>query len=61
MNRREIFILSITIFLTVIAWGVSDILHAQSQEHAKLNLSVPTTKEYNIDESIFTILNSRTE
>lgn len=61
MNRKELFILSVTIFLTVIAWVVSDILHARAQEQSKLDISVPSTKEYKIDEKIFTILGSRVE
>lgn len=62
MNRKELFILSVTIFLTVLAWVASDILHARAQEHAKLNMSsVPSTKEYHLDENIFTILKARVE
>lgn len=61
MNRKELFILSVTIFLTVLAWVVSDILHAQASEHNKLDVSVPSAKEYHIDENIFTILGSRAE
>lgn len=61
MNRKELFILSVTIFLTVVIWVVSDILHARAQEHAKLNMSVPSTKEYHLDENIFTILKARVE
>jgi hypothetical protein len=61
MKRKEVFILALTIFLTVIAWVVSDIVHARDIEHAKLDISVPTEKAYNIDESIFTILEPRTE
>lgn len=61
MNRKELFILSITIFLTVITWVVSDIIHARAQQHSKLDMSVPSTKEYHIDENVFTILKARVE
>lgn len=61
MKRKEAFILALTIFLTVIAWVVSDIIHARDKEHAKLDITVPSEKAYNIDESIFTILESRSE
>ncbi len=59
MNRKELFVLSLTIFLTVVIWVVSDIVHARAREHAKLDMSVPSTKEYHIDKNIFTILQNR--
>ncbi len=61
MNRKELFILSVTIFLTIVAWVVSDIIHAQARQHAKVDMTIPSTKEYHIDQNIFTILETRTE
>lgn len=61
MKRKELFIIALTVFLTVIAWVVSDIIHARDQEHTKLDIKVPSEKAYNIDENIFRILESRIE
>ena len=61
MNRKELFIVAVTIFLTVIAWVVSDIFHAQAKERSKFETTVPSAQQYNVDENIFTILESRTE
>jgi predicted negative regulator of RcsB-dependent stress response len=37
MNRREIFLISITIFLTVLAWVVYDILQVNYKEFNSQN------------------------
>ncbi len=59
MNRRELFILSITIFLTVAAWVTADILHSKAQEHLKNTVQLPSAKKYDLDENVFTLLELR--
>ncbi len=61
MNRKEFLIISVTIFLTVIAWVTADIIHSQVEEHLKNQVSLPTVQKYNINEQVFSILKSRTK
>lgn len=61
MNRKELFIISLTVFFTVIAWVVSDIFHAQARERSKFDTTVPSTEQSSIDQNVFTILESRVE
>ena len=61
MNRKETLVISITIFLTVIAWVTADVLHAKAQEQIKNKVVLPSIKKYNIDQNVFTILQAHTE
>lgn len=53
MNRKEIFILSVGIFLTVFAWLLADIYHASTTEKVKVKVEIPTLNKYQIDKNIF--------
>lgn len=61
MNRKELFLLTIGIFLTAIAWLVADIFHASTVEKIKAKVSLPVVNQYDIDPEIFKILQSRSE
>jgi hypothetical protein len=59
MNRKEFFFISLCIFLTVVAWLVSDIIHATAQEHRKSYPAIPTVKELQINEGVLDQLNAK--
>ncbi len=61
MNKKEVFVLSISVFLTVIAWLIADIIHASTREKAETEISAPVTENYTIDQKIIQILESKTE
>lgn len=56
MKKKEFFILSVTIFLTVIAWLIADVIHAGAEEKLKDKIIIPVTKTYVIDEKLLEIL-----
>ncbi len=59
MNKKELFILSITVFLTVIAWTVADILHTATRELDTEVKSLQKIRSYQLDKSIFDIIESK--
>lgn len=61
MNRKELFLLTIGFFLTVIAWLVADIYHVSTQEKIKAKISIPKIGKYDINEKILTILKEKTD
>lgn len=61
MNRKELLLLSIGVFLTVVAWLVADIHHAATEEKIKIKTAIPTLKRYEIKEDVLTILRDKSE
>lgn len=61
MNRKELFLLTIGIFLTAIAWLVADIYHASTAEKVKVKVNLPVVHQYDIDPEIFKILQNRSQ
>ncbi len=61
MNRKELLLLSIGVFLTVVAWLVADIHHAATEEKIKIKTAIPTLKKYEIKEDVLTILKDKSE
>jgi hypothetical protein len=61
MKKKEILVLSISVFLTVIAWLVADIIHASTKERVETEIALPNIKNYVLDESIIQILESKQE
>jgi hypothetical protein len=60
MRQKEFLIISITIFLTIIAWLMADIYHISTTEKVKL-ISPKVLKpiNVNIDTEIFKVLEER--
>lgn len=61
MTKKEVLVISISIFLTVIAWLVADIIHASTREKAQAEINLPTFKNYAIDQKILEILERKVE
>ena len=60
MKQKEFLIISITVFLTVIAWIVADIYHITSTEKVKLRDSaIAEPIHSSIDNRIFDILSEK--
>ncbi len=59
MNNKDTFILSLTIFLTVIAWTVADIIHTTTRELDVEVKSLQQIRSYQLDKSIFDIIESK--
>lgn len=61
MNKRELLIISICIFLTVIAWLVADIYNATTQDKIKTRVELPSLQKYNISKDLLNKLQQKTE
>lgn len=61
MNRKEIFLLTIGIFLTVIAWLIADIYHVSTREKVKAKVNITLINKYDIDDKILKILEDKRE
>lgn len=60
MNKKEIFLLSLTIFCTIIAWIIADIYHIKKTQQVKLkNRDLPKKIDFFLDENIFKILKEK--
>ena len=53
MNKKEIFILSVGIFLTVFAWLIADIYHAATFDKIKVKVEIPTLNNYKLNKDVF--------
>jgi len=58
MNKKEFFLISLTVFLIVIAWLVADIYHVSQQEKIK-SPQLPVIKNYNLDSMILDQLSKK--
>lgn len=61
MNKKEILLLSIGVFLTVVAWLIADIYHASTEDKIKLTISLPQINQYKINKNILETLKNKTE
>ncbi len=60
MNRKEFLIISFTIFLTVLAWVLSDIYHAARMRELLKSLPSASSFEMKFDEKVFDSLKAKT-
>ncbi|OGU53372.1 MAG: hypothetical protein A2006_04040 [Ignavibacteria bacterium GWC2_35_8] len=61
MNRKEVLLLSIGVFLTVVCWLIADIYHASTEDKIKTKISLPQVYRYNISKELLDNLKNRAE
>lgn len=61
MNRKEILLLSIGVFLTVIAWLIADIYHTSNEDKIKSQITLPQVYQYKINKDILNTLKNKIE
>ena len=61
MNRKEVLLLSIGVFLTVICWLIADIYHASTEDKIKARVSLPQVYQYKINTDLLEALKNKTE
>ncbi len=61
MNKKEMLILSIGIFLTAIAYMINLIYHIQNEKFINREIPPPGVPKITIDTSIFPVLKERSE
>ena len=60
MNKREILIISICIFLTVVAWLVADIIHTSSTQQLDADIQqVPQVEPIRLKTEVFQLLEQK--
>lgn len=59
MNKKEVLFIVIGIFLTVVAWLISDLYHASTEEKIKNKITLPQIENYQIKKDILEILESK--
>ncbi|MBI1862697.1 hypothetical protein HYS00_01110 [Candidatus Microgenomates bacterium] len=59
MNRRELLIISVGIFMTIIAWVVADVYHAQSQDTIDTTIAVPPIKSISVNKDLIQSIRMR--
>ena len=61
MNRKEVLLLSVGVFLTVVAWLIADIYHASTEDKIKSRISLPQVYQYKISKELLETLKNKTE
>lgn len=61
MKGKEIFILSLGVFLTIVAWMMLDIYHIQTKINEQINIKPAQVPDYQMDETIIDILREKVE
>lgn len=61
MNKKEVLLLSIGVFLTVIAWLIADVYHAATEEKIKSKVEIPNISSYVIDVDVLNTLDKKQE
>jgi hypothetical protein len=61
MNKKDIFLISIGIFLTVIFWLIADLYHASTQERIKDSISAPVIVNHDINKQVLKIIEEKQE
>ncbi len=59
MNKKELFLISIGLFFTVVAWLIADIYHAASTEKIKNKVVGPVFKKYEISTKVLKTLKEK--
>jgi hypothetical protein len=61
MNRKELFLLSLGVFLTVVAWLIADIYHTSTEDKIKTKIKLPQTYQYRISKELMEQLKNKIE
>jgi hypothetical protein len=61
MNKKEILLLSIGVFLTVVAWLIADVYHASTEDKIESKISLPQINQYKINKNLLETLKDKTE
>jgi hypothetical protein len=61
MNQRELLILSIGVFFTIVAWMLIDIYHLNANRGTEKEIRAVGTIKFSVSDEVFKILNDRKE
>jgi len=61
MNKKEILLLSVGVFLTIVTWLIADIYRTSTEDKIKSKISLPQIYQYKINKDLLETLKNRTE
>lgn len=61
MKRKELLILAVAVFMTIVAWVTIEVYKVQNSQIIEEEIQLPEVKRYNIDTAIIEKLKNRTE
>jgi len=61
MKSRELFIISLGVFLTIVAWMLLDVYHIQSKINEQIHIKPAEVPNYVMDKGIIDILKQKQE
>ncbi len=59
MNRKEFLLISIGVFLTVVAWLIADVYHVSAGEYGKSGLNLPLVSQTAINKEVIDLLKQK--
>lgn len=59
MNHRELVVLVVGVFLTIIAWMIIDIYHLKNKQYADRTIKGVEAMQFKIDEKILNVLKDK--
>jgi hypothetical protein len=61
MKSRELFIISLGVFLTIVAWMMIDVYHIQAKIYDQINIKPAQVPNYVMDKTIIDTLKQKQE
>ncbi len=61
MKKNELFVISLVVFLTIVAWVIIDIYHIQEKINDQINIKPVTIPDYQMDEQVISVLKEKSE
>lgn len=61
MKKMEIFVFSVAIFMTIVAWVVMDIYHIQQKINEQIGIKPATVPNYQMDQKVIEVLKQKVE
>lgn len=61
MKKLEVFIFSLAIFFTIVAWVVIDIYHIQQKINEQIGIKPASVPDYQMDQKVIEVLKQKQE
>lgn len=61
MKKKEVLLLSIGVFLTVVYWLIADIYHASTEDKIKSKITLPQVNQYKISKETLETIKNKTD
>ncbi len=61
MKKQEVFILSLVVFFTIVAWMLIDIYHIQEKINEQIDIKPASVPNYQMDKAVIDALKEKKE